>query len=66
VGPQLMSTNFPQSVLMKDLMGLNFPINIHEVTTVLRKVCNGNSTSDMIFMELFKYARVPKQKGAFS
>ena len=66
VGPQLTSTVFPQSVLMKDLSGLNFPINIHEVTTVLRKVCNGKSTSDMMFMELFKYARVPKQRGGFS
>jgi hypothetical protein len=66
VGPQLTSTIFPQFVLGKDLTGLNFPINIHEVTTVIRKVCNGKSTSDMMFMELFKNARGPKQKGGFS
>jgi hypothetical protein len=65
-GPQSSHPVHSESTLKGDLITLNEEFCCDEISGAIKELGNGKSTSDMLFSELFKYAKEKNEKGEFT
>ncbi len=65
-GPQSSHPVHSESILKSDLITLNEEFSIEEISGAIKELGNGKSTSDMLFPELFKYAKGKDEEGKFT
>jgi hypothetical protein len=65
-GPQINQPVHAESVIKSDLITLNAEFSVEEISGAIKELGNGKATSDMLFPELFKYAKGKNEEGEFT